>query len=148
MLSDFLPRHFAPVMPTLVSHPEISSPLSPDLRVQVRVESLPAGVLTAARFRLRFEILNASSKPVRLLSRCWRLIDADHHQAELLGPCVSGQRPEIFPGARYSFSSEVQLATPWGSLEGSFRVLDADGSLHEVALERQMLAAVREPVLA
>jgi ApaG protein len=147
MLSDFLSRLFAPVMPTLASSAEISTPVAPVLRVQVRVQALPAGVVSGSRFRLRFDIRNTSSNAVRLLSRRWRLIDADHHQVELLGQCVSGQRPEIFPDACYSFTSEVQLATAWGSLEGSFRALDADGGLIEVELERQMLVTPRVPVL-
>lgn len=147
MLSEILPRLFATVMPTLVPPAEVSTSAAPVLRVQVQVQALPAGVVSGTRFRLRFEIRNASSNPVRLLSRRWRLIDADHHQVELLGECVSGQRPEIFPGACYSFTSEVQLTTAWGSLEGSFRALDADGSLIEIELERQMLVTPRVPVL-
>ena len=134
-------------MPTLVSSAKITSSVAPVLRVQVQVQALPAGVISGSRFRLRFDIQNASSNSVRLLSRRWRLIDADHHQVELLGQCVSGQRPEILPGACYSFTSEVQLATAWGSLEGSFRALDADGGLIEIDLERQMLVTPRVPVL-
>lgn len=98
-----------------------------------------------SRFRLRVDLTNASSHSIRLLSRCWRLIDAEHRVAELRGPCVAGQRPELLPGTTYSFASEVQLNTEWGSLEGSFRVLDEDGALHEVELSRQVLA---RPVLA
>jgi ApaG protein len=147
MLSEILSRLFAPVMPTLVSPAEISATEAPVLRVQVRVQALPACAVGGTRFHLRFEIYNASSNPVRLLSRRWRLIDADHHQVELLGQCVSGQRPEIFPGASYRFTSEVQLTTAWGSLEGSFRALDADGGLIEIELERQMLVTPRVPEL-
>lgn len=134
-------------MPTPFSCAEVSNPEAPVLRVQVEVQALTAGVLSGSRFRLRFDIRNASSNPVRLLSRRWRLIDADHHQVELLGQCVAGQRPEIFPGACYSFTTEVQLTTAWGSLEGSFRAIDADGGLHEIELERQMLATPSVPVL-
>lgn len=134
-------------MPTLISSARTTPSVAPVLRVQVQVQALSAGVMSGSRFRLRFDIRNASSNSVRLLSRRWRLIDADHHQVELLGQCVNGQRPEILPGACYSFTSEVQLATAWGSLEGSFRALDADGGLIEIDLERQMLVTPRVPVL-
>ena len=118
---------------------------TPALEVQVRVEPLSAGAWAQNRFRLRVDLKNASSQSIRLLSRCWRLIDADHRVAELRGPCVSGQRPELHPGTRYTFASEVQLASEWGSLEGSFRVLDETGALQEIELGRQVLA---RPVLA
>ncbi|MCH2102143.1 MAG: ApaG domain-containing protein [Planctomycetes bacterium] len=80
-----------------------------------------------------------------ILSRLWRLIDAEHRVTELRGHCVSGQRPELQPGVTYTFANEVQLASEWGSLEGSFRVLDETGVLHEIELDRRLLAS---PIMA
>ena len=126
---------FAPIAPSS----------TPALMVQVRAEPMSAGTWAESRFRLRVDLKNASSHSLLLLSRCWRLIDADHRVAELRGPCVSGQRPELQPATTYTFACEVQLASDWGSLEGAFRVLDETGALHEIEMERQVLA---RPVLA
>jgi len=119
----------------------------PDVRVDLRVDAQPGQRGEGSRFRVHVKVENHGERAVRLLSRCWKLIDADHRVAELRGPCVAGQRPELLPGARYDFASTVHLATEWGSFEGNFRVLDAAGGLLEVEIERHMLSAAA-PVLA
>lgn len=145
ILSVFNPGLFGreclrPVMSALL--PLEVDPVSvvPALRVQVAVTPLPESAEGESVFRVAFELENASSQELRLMSRCWRLIDADHQVSELRGPCVLGQRPKLVPGAAYSFSCELRLATAWGSLEGAIFAVDAEGRLHECSLERQILA--------
>lgn len=139
MLSVFQSFAFSPVMTALLSTAPAPA-VQPDLRVQIAVQALAAGAQPGFRFRLIVELENADSQTIRLLSRRWRLIDADHRVVELRGACVADQRPALLPGASYAFATEIQLMTSWGSLEGELRVADEQDQLHELPLERWMLA--------
>ena len=71
-------------------------------------------------FAYTITISNASDLPVQLLSRHWRITDADNDVQEVRGAGVVGEQPVIAPQESFRYTSGATLATPVGSMEGSY----------------------------
>jgi len=61
------------------------------------------------------------SEAVQLLSRIWRIVDADGETSVVRGDGVIGQQPTLAAGATYEYSSYCPLGTRWGTMEGTYR---------------------------
>jgi len=85
-------------------------------------------------YHIRLE--NGGAKSVQLLSRHWRIIDGRGALHEVRGEGVVGEMPLIAPDASFDYVSGCPLATPTGSMEGSFRLVDEDGQAFDVAIPR------------
>ncbi len=85
-------------------------------------------------YHIRIE--NAGAQEVQLLSRRWLITDGrgDRHFVE--GEGVVGVQPLIEPGGSYDYVSGCPLDTPTGAMEGSYRMVDADGRTFDVAIPR------------
>jgi ApaG protein len=57
------------------------------------------------------------------------------------GEGVVGEQPLIEPGASYDYVSGCPLATPSGSMQGSYRMVDAAGMTFDVAIPKFALIA-------
>jgi ApaG protein len=64
----------------------------------------------------------------RLLTRHWIITDADGRKQEVKGEGVVGEKPHLAPGESYSYSSGTFIATPVGSMHGSYGMVNDDGS--------------------
>ncbi len=91
-------------------------------------------------FGYRILIVNQGDRPVTLLSRRWTIIDGDGQPREVQGPGVVGQTPRLEGGQAFKYSSFCPLSTPWGTMEGSYRMQYDDGQAFEVAIGRFYLA--------
>ena len=80
------------------------------------------------------EIVNASTETVQLISRHWIITDARGRTEEVDGPGVVGEQPTLRPGDAYSYASGCPLATPSGSMVGSYRVVTDLGQSFEIAI--------------
>jgi ApaG protein len=108
-----------------------------DIKVRVAVsyladQSAPATGRWFWSYHIRIE--NHSSVSVRLLSRHWRIRDGRGALHEVRGEGVVGETPLIASGASFDYVSGCPLATPTGAMEGSFRMVSADGDLMTVAI--------------
>ncbi|MGZ2411616.1 ApaG protein [Sphingomonas sp. F9_3S_D5_B_2] len=96
---------------------------------------------TAARwfwsYHVRIE--NGSDIAVQLLSRSWRIVDGRGAIHEVTGEGVVGEMPLIAPGASFDYVSGCPLDTPSGSMSGTYRMVDADGTAFDVAIPRFQL---------
>ncbi|ART79938.1 Co2+/Mg2+ efflux protein ApaG [Oceanisphaera avium] len=79
-------------------------------------------------FAYTITIQNHGSASVQLLSRRWLITDANGKVLEVEGEGVVGEQPNIAPGAVFTYTSGVNLATPLGVMEGSYRLVKQDGS--------------------
>jgi ApaG protein len=75
-------------------------------------------------FGYRIRIANESEGSVQLISRHWLIVDAEGERSEVEGEGVVGQQPVLAPGQSFEYSSFCPLATPWGTMEGTFQFLD------------------------
>lgn len=79
---------------------------------------------------------NGSDIAVQLLSRSWRIADGRGGIHEVTGEGVVGEMPLIAPNASFDYVSGCPLDTPNGSMSGSYRMVDADGSAFDVSIPR------------
>jgi ApaG protein len=78
-------------------------------------------------FAYTITINNLGESAVRLLSRHWRITDANNRVQEVRGDGVVGEQPLIDPGRSYTYTSGSMLETPVGTMEGSYAMIGADG---------------------
>lgn len=71
-------------------------------------------------FAYRIMISNHGNSPAKLLRRHWIVTDAAGQVREVEGEGVVGQQPTILPGQSYEYTSWIQLATPIGTMHGTF----------------------------
>lgn len=85
-------------------------------------------------YHIRIE--NAGDQEVQLLTRRWIITDGrgDRHKVE--GEGVVGEQPQIAPGATYDYVSGCPLDTSTGAMEGSYRMIGADGATFDVRIPR------------
>ena len=90
-------------------------------------------------YHVRIE--NGSERAVQLLSRSWHIVDGRGAVHEVQGEGVVGEMPLITPGGSYDYVSGCPLDTPTGSMSGSYRMVDEDGSAFDVAIPRFALSS-------
>ena len=72
-------------------------------------------------------ISNTGNVPAQLISRHWIISDAEGHVQEVRGLGVVGHQPLLAPGQSFEYSSGCQLATPVGTMKGSYQMTAEDG---------------------
>ncbi len=65
-------------------------------------------------------IRNTGSLTAQLIARHWVVTDARGHTEEVRGLAVVGQQPLLKPGERFEYTSWTRIATPQGSMRGTF----------------------------
>ena len=85
-------------------------------------------------FLYTVEIHNQSDDTVQLLSRHWIVENADKKVEEVRGPGVVGQQPVLAPGQSFEYTSACHLATPFGSMRGTYQMVTEDGTRFEVTI--------------
>ena len=79
-------------------------------------------------FAYTIHIANHSERDVQLLDRHWIITDAHADIREVRGEGVIGEQPVIRPGTSFEYTSGAVLATPSGSMAGSYGMVDQDGN--------------------
>ena len=74
------------------------------------------------------EIENRGAIPVQLMSRHWRITDANGVTQDVRGAGVVGKQPIIPPGEMYRYTSVCPLSTPSGWMSGAYDMVDTDTS--------------------
>ena len=100
--------------------------------IDVQTDYLPAqSSPEAARYVFSYTITirNTGSEPARLLNRHWIITDANGKVQEVRGEGVVGEQPYLRPGESYRYTSGTMIATPVGSMQGSYEML-SDGGVH------------------
>ena len=80
------------------------------------------------------EITNLGAEPVRLMSRVWKITDANGRTEEIRGPGVIGQQPTLEPAKSFSYTSGCPLRTSQGLMVGSYQMADARGRMFDIAI--------------
>ena len=72
-------------------------------------------------------ISNEGEDTVQLVSRRWIITDGAGEVEEVEGPGVVGEQPVLEPGDSYQYTSGCPLPTPFGSMEGSYQMVNGSG---------------------
>ena len=94
-------------------------------------------------YHIRIE--NIGPMTVQLLTRHWVITDGRGARHTVEGEGVVGEQPMIAPGSSYDYVSGCPLATPTGSMQGSYEMVGADGMTFDVAIPK---FALRAPAVA
>lgn len=110
-----------------------------DISVRVAVSYLaeqsdPSSSRWFWSYHVRIE--NGSDRAVQLLSRSWEISDGRGTLHEVHGEGVVGEMPLIAPGSSFDYVSGCPLDTPTGSMSGSYRMVDEDGTAFDIAIPR------------
>jgi ApaG protein len=94
-------------------------------------------------FAYRIRIINAGNVAARLLSRHWIITDADNRVQEVRGDGVVGEQPRLAPRESYEYTSGTTLATPVGTMRGSYRMVADDGVVFDAPIPEFTLSVPR-----
>ena len=90
-------------------------------------------------YHIRLE--NAGAQTVQLLTRHWVITDGRGARHTVEGEGVVGEQPLIAPGGSFDYVSGCPLATPTGTMQGSYRMVAKDGTGFDVDIPRFTLIA-------
>jgi ApaG protein len=80
------------------------------------------------------EITNRGKTPVQLMSRHWKITDAEGRTQEVRGLGVVGEQPTLGAGESFRYTSGAPLRTPSGIMLGSYQMAGEDGAQFDVAI--------------
>lgn len=90
-------------------------------------------------YHIRLE--NGGDQPVQLLTRHWIITDGRGARHTVEGEGVVGEQPTIQPGESFDYVSGCPLSTPTGHMQGSYRMVGADGEAFDAAIPKFALNA-------
>jgi ApaG protein len=77
-------------------------------------------------FAYTIAIRNSGSVTAQLIARHWIITDANGHVEEVRGLAVVGNQPLLRPGETFEYTSWTRLATPHGTMRGTFFCMTED----------------------
>jgi ApaG protein len=109
--------------------------------VYMESESLPESGRYAFAYTIR--ITNRGQLSAQLISRKWRILDAENGVKEIKGDGVVGQKPILEPGETFEYTSSSVITTPVGTMEGQYHFISEEGEAFDVEIPRFVLSIPR-----
>jgi ApaG protein len=94
-------------------------------------------------FAYTITIRNTGSATAQLISRHWIITDAQGLVQEVRGLGVVGAQPVLRPGEQHEYSSGTAIATPVGTMRGSYQMVAEDGTRFEAEIPEFTLSVPR-----
>lgn len=94
-------------------------------------------------FAYTITITNTGEIPARLVSRHWVITDANNMVQEVKGEGVVGAQPRLKPGESFEYTSGSLLATPVGTMRGTYQMVAEDGTRFDAPIPEFTLSAPR-----
>jgi ApaG protein len=91
-------------------------------------------------FAYTINIRNAGELPAQLVARHWIITDANNEVQEVRGLGVVGNQPLLQPGESFEYTSGCALATPVGTMKGSYQMVGEDGTRFDAEIPEFVLA--------
>jgi ApaG protein len=79
-------------------------------------------------FAYTVTIANAGTVAAQLISRHWVITDAENVTQEVKGLGVVGEQPLLRPGESFEYTSGTAMATPVGTMRGTYQMVAEDGN--------------------
>ncbi|MGB9128941.1 MAG: Co2+/Mg2+ efflux protein ApaG [Thiobacillus sp.] len=79
-------------------------------------------------FAYTVTIANTGTVAAQLISRHWIITDAENVTQEVKGLGVVGEQPLLRPGESFEYTSGTAMATPVGTMKGSYQMVAEDGN--------------------
>jgi ApaG protein len=94
-------------------------------------------------FAYTISIANTGTVAAQLISRHWIITDAENVVQEVKGLGVVGEQPLLRPGESFEYTSGTALATPVGTMRGSYQMAAEDGNKFDAEIPVFTLAMPR-----
>ena len=94
-------------------------------------------------FSYRITITNTGSVAAQLISRHWIITDGRNQVQEVRGIGVVGEQPILQPGESFEYTSGSAIATPVGTMHGSYHMAAEDGTRFEASIPGFTLSVPR-----
>ena len=104
-----------------MAHPEFTCSVSVQ---HLPEQSDPKQQLYA--FAYTVTIRNTGDITAQLVARHWIITDAEDHRQEVRGLAVVGHQPVLKPGEHFEYTSWTRIATPHGTMRGTFLCMTDD----------------------
>jgi ApaG protein len=118
----------------------------PEFTCSVQVQPLPEQTNPAAgqyAWAYTITIQNTGDITAQLVARHWVITDAQGKVEQVRGLAVVGHQPLLKPGERFEYTSWTRLATPQGTMRGTFFCMTEDARPFDAAVPEFRLG---EPV--
>jgi ApaG protein len=116
------------------------------IRVESQVTFVPAQSDPAGGryvFAYTMTITNIGTVTAQLVSRHWIITDANNQVQEVKGDGVIGEQPVLRPEQSFQYTSGAAIATPVGTMRGSYQMVSEDGVKFEAPIPEFALAMPR-----
>ena len=87
--------------------------------------------------------VDAGEMRVQLLTRHWIITDAESQVQEVRGKGVVGEQPLLRPKESFEYTSGTAIATPVGTMRGSYRMIGEDGTEFDAQIPEFTLSIPR-----
>ena len=94
-------------------------------------------------FAYTIRIQNTGNTTAQLISRHWIITDAQGLVQEVRGLGVVGAQPVLQPGETHEYTSGTAIATPVGTMKGSYQMVAEDGTRFEAPIPEFTLSVPR-----
>ena len=94
-------------------------------------------------FAYTITISNTGTVAAQLISRHWIITDAENVTQEVKGLGVVGEQPLLRPGESFEYTSGTAMATPVGTMHGSYQMVAEDGNKFDAEIPRFTLSMPR-----
>lgn len=94
-------------------------------------------------FAYTITITNMGALPAQLVSRHWIITDADNQVQEVRGAGVVGEQPYLQPQESFEYTSGTAIATPVGTMRGSYQMVAEDGMKFDAPIPQFTLSMPR-----
>ncbi len=94
-------------------------------------------------FAYTITIRNAGSAAAQLISRHWVITDARGQVQEVRGLGVVGAQPMLRPGESFEYTSGTSIATPVGTMRGTYQMVGEDGTRFDATVPEFTLSVPR-----
>jgi len=94
-------------------------------------------------FAYTITITNTGTVAARLVSRHWIITDSDSHVQEVRGTGVVGEQPLLKPHESFEYTSGTAIATPVGTMRGSYQMVAEDGTAFDAPIPEFTLSVPR-----
>lgn len=118
---------------------------TPEFTCTVRVQHLPEQSTESHQaYAYSVTIVNTGDITGQLIARHWVITDADGHQEEVRGLAVVGHQPVLKPGETFEYTSWTRLATPTGTMRGTFFCMTEDAYPFDARVPEFLLGRPRD----
>ena len=118
----------------------------PEFSCTVQVQYLPEhsqGPDGPYAYAYTVTVRNTGDVTAQLVARRWLVTDGNGQVQEVRGLGVVGHQPLLAPGQSFEYTSGCQLATPVGTMKGSYQMTAEDGVQFDAPIDDFVLSMPR-----